>query len=560
MIQAIDLVKIYKSEDSGQQVAALRGCDFHVKEGEFVSVVGPSGAGKTTLLRLLGGIEKPSSGQIMLDSDFITSKSASQLREIRRKKIGFVSQSVEQNLIQGLSVRKNLELAMRVRRLPREAVRKRSDFLLQKFDLESLGNRKVSVLSGGEKLRTSVAAALAKEPKIVLADEPTGKLDSARTITIRRLFREISAESGVAIIVATHDPRFRIEVDRSLTIADGRLVRVEGETMPTAQPEEQLQFVAYIDSTGFIQIPRNIRDHLGLQRTVLLELDSASKFAVLRPAEKKQGAILHVQPKSLVLEAEKKSYIPLTNKSSILAKLVKASMVYGSGKQTVEALRNINLEIFQGEFVIIVGPSGSGKSTLLHIIAGLEKPTSGTITVAGQQITKLSDSSRAALRARKFGLMAEKANLHPSLTVHDNITLSLLLQGHNPNRSRAIDMLKACQIESRIDSFPHQLSEGEKQRAALVAAFIHDPSIVILDEPTSHLESSLAAKMIDFLFEEAQKKKTAVILATHDLALLKPGFRMVALDSGMKVADQIVDEVTHQKLIQEFYGIGVSSN
>ncbi|MHA2272975.1 MAG: ABC transporter ATP-binding protein [Candidatus Hodarchaeales archaeon] len=555
MIRGIDLVKIYQSEGSEYQIAALRGCDFQVKEGEFVSLVGPSGAGKTTLLRILGGIERPSSGQIYLDNESLANKSPSQLRSTRRNKIGFVSQSAEQNLIRGLSVRKNLELAMRIKRLPREVIRKRIRFLLHTLALDQLENRNVAVLSGGEIVRTSVAAALAKEPKIVLADEPTGNLDSAMTIVIRKMFREISRESGVAIIVATHDLRFRIEVDRSLTISDGRLVRIEGEFPPTISPEEQTRFMAYVDSTGFIQIPPNIRDHLGLKETVVLELDSSREFAILRPSEKKRTANHYIQ--SLPPFSKPDLSASLSGKRVTLAALAGVSMTYGSGERKVDALRDINLNISQGEFVAIVGPSGSGKSTLLHILAGLEKPTSGEVTLSDQALTKSSNSSRAALRAQKIGLVVERANLHPSLSVLDNIALPLLLLGQDPNRKRAIEMLKACGMENRLDSLPHQLSEGEKQRVSVVAALIHRPSLVILDEPTSHLESLLGRRIIDLILREAERNNIAVVLATHDLALLRSGFRIVALDSGMKVTDQLVDTEMHKRLIQEFYGMEI---
>ncbi|MHA2369755.1 MAG: ABC transporter ATP-binding protein [Candidatus Hodarchaeales archaeon] len=555
MIRGIDLVKIYQSEGSEYQIAALRGCDFQVKEGEFVSLVGPSGAGKTTLLRILGGIERPSSGQIYLDNESLANKSPSQLRSTRRNKIGFVSQSAEQNLIRGLSVRKNLELAMRIKRLPREVIRKRIRFLLHTLALDQLENRNVAVLSGGEIVRTSVAAALAKEPKIVLADEPTGNLDSAMTIVIRKMFREISRESGVAIIVATHDLRFRIEVDRSLTISDGRLVRIEGEFPPTISPEEQTRFMAYVDSTGFIQIPPNIRDHLGLKETVVLELDSSREFAILRPSEKKRTANHYIQ--SLPPFSKPDLSASLSGKRVTLAALAGVSMTYGSGERKVDALRDINLNISQGEFVAIVGPSGSGKSTLLHILAGLEKPTSGEVTLSDQALTKSSNSSRAALRAQKIGLVVERANLHPSLSVLDNIALPLLLLGQDPNRKRAIEMLKACGMENRLDSLPRQLSEGEKQRVSVVAALIHRPSLVILDEPTSHLESLLGRRIIDLILREAERNNIAVVLATHDLALLRSGFRIVALDSGMKVTDQLVDTEMHKRLIQEFYGMEI---
>ncbi|MFQ5978631.1 MAG: ATP-binding cassette domain-containing protein [Candidatus Heimdallarchaeota archaeon] len=564
MIQAVDLVKIYKTENSGYQVAALRGCDFHVKKGEFVSVVGPSGAGKTTLLRLLGGIENPSSGQIFLGGESLTNKSAGQLREIRRNQIGFISQSVEQNLVRDLSVRKNLELAMRVCRQPKESMSREIAQLLRVYNLESLRDRKAALLSGGEMLRASVAMAFAKNPKIVLADEPTGKLDSANTITIRKLFREISRESGVAIIVATHDPRFRIEVDRSLTLSDGRLVRIEGEISPTIRPEERSQFIAYIDSTGFIQIPKTIRERLGLEETALLELDPNEPFAVLRPAGRTRSALATGSPsiktREGVLGANEKFIPSIAKRRPSLAALNKVSKIYGAGKRKVEALRDLDLQISQGEFVAIVGPSGSGKSTLLHILAGLEKPTQGSISLRSQSLNELSDGSRAALRAQEFGLLVEKANLHPSLTVFDNIALPLLLQDRELNKQRALELLEICGLENKLSSYPYQLSEGEKQRVALIAAFIHSPSIVLLDEPTSHLESTLAIRMIDLIVSEAKKSETAMVLATHDLAMLRPGFRMVALDSGRKIADQIVDEQTHKRLIQEFYGIGASGS
>lgn len=558
MIQGIDIVKIYKSEKSGQHIAALRGCDFHVKEGEFISVIGPSGAGKSTLLRLLGALEKPSSGEIWIDHESLSNKSTGQLREIRRTKIGFISQSAEDNLIHGLSVRKNLEFAMRIKRLPKEAVRERSKFLLRAFNLEAMQERNVAFISGGELLRTAVAAALAKQPTIILADEPTGRLDSPKTVAIRRLLREISRDSGVSIVVATHDPRFRIEVDRSITISDGRLVREETESPMMMRHEQQIQFKAYIDSTGFIQIPQGIRDHLGLKKSVLIELDSSGAFAVLRPSEK--AVTQYVQIGLSIGTTTTAFRSTLDKERSLLASLTRVSMIYESKGYKIEALRNIDLDIFQGEFVALVGPSGSGKTTLMRILAGLMKPTSGIVRLDDQFLMDLSGSTRAGIRARKIGIVAEETNLHPSLTILDNITLPFILQDRTPNIERAIGMLKACEIADRIESYPNQLSEGEKQRAALIAALIHVPSMVLMDEPTSHLESTLAIKMIDLIVSEAKHSKTAVVLATHDLALLRPGFRMVTLDSGEKVSDQIVDEQKHKRLIEEFYGIGMPMN
>ncbi|MFX0115942.1 MAG: ATP-binding cassette domain-containing protein, partial [Candidatus Hodarchaeota archaeon] len=407
MMHAVDLVKIYKGINSSQQVAALRGCDFHLGEGDFVSVVGPSGAGKTTLLRLLGGIEKPSSGKITLDNESFTDKSSSQLREIRRKKIGFVSQFPEENLMYGLSLGKNLELAMRICNCSRKEIRERKKFLLETFDLEEMQQRNVAFLSGGEKMRASLAIALAKEPRLILADEPTGQLDSSRTIAIRRFLRRISRDWKVAIVVATHDLRFRIDVDRTLTISDGRLVRVEGTIEPETAHEEVTRVIAHIDSTGFIQVPQPFLKRLGLTDKAELEIDPSNNFVTLRNPEK--PAVKRIFPQ---VSLEKSRESPMAAESSFnkefrdsalaLATLEGVSVTYGTGSNSVTALQDIDLKISHGEIIAIVGPSGSGKSTLLRIIAGLEQPSSGEAVLFDQNLTKMADSSRASIRAHSL--------------------------------------------------------------------------------------------------------------------------------------------------------------
>lgn len=219
LIRITDLNKIY---DSGAvQVHALKNINITINKGEFVAIMGHSGSGKSTLMNILGCLDRPSNGQYLLDGIDISDQTNDELSDIRNKKIGFVFQAF--NLIPRTSALKNVELPMIYARVSGKVRLKRATALLEKVGLEKRLDHMPNELSGGQKQRVAIARALSNEPPILLADEPTGNLDSASTTEIMELFTELNRE-GVTVIIVTHEDDVAAFTDRVLWFEDGQLV------------------------------------------------------------------------------------------------------------------------------------------------------------------------------------------------------------------------------------------------------------------------------------------------------------------------------------------------
>jgi len=203
------------------KVTALRGIDLTVNRGEFVAIIGPSGCGKSTLLNLLAGLDRPTSGEIRIGDERIDGLSEAKLALLRRSKIGFVFQFF--NLIPTLSVVENVELPLQLIRRPRQETKKRAEKLLQELGIESKRNTSPTFLSGGQQQRVAIARAMANDPDIVLADEPTGNLDSVAAYEVLQLLHDAHGK-GQTILVVTHDSRVAEAADRVITMKDGQIV------------------------------------------------------------------------------------------------------------------------------------------------------------------------------------------------------------------------------------------------------------------------------------------------------------------------------------------------
>lgn len=219
LIRITDLNKIY---DSGAvQVHALKNINITIQQGEFVAIMGHSGSGKSTLMNILGCLDRPTNGQFLLDGIDISDQTNDELSDIRNKKIGFVFQAF--NLIPRTSALKNVELPMIYAQVPGKVRLQRAKALLEKVGLEKRLDHMPNELSGGQKQRVAIARALSNEPPILLADEPTGNLDSASTIEIMELFSQLNRE-GVTVIIVTHEDDVAAFTDRVLWFEDGQLV------------------------------------------------------------------------------------------------------------------------------------------------------------------------------------------------------------------------------------------------------------------------------------------------------------------------------------------------
>ena len=274
LIECNNLVKIYKTAEL--EAVALQGLDLEVDNGELIAIVGASGSGKSTLLNILGGVDVPSAGEATVDGSDLLKMSARERVHYRRRVVGFIWQQTARNLLPYLSARENVELPMALDGRSRRSVRQRAAELLEQVGLGGRMGHRPAQLSGGEQQRVAIAVALANEPRVLLADEPTGELDSDTANEIVELLRTVNTENGVTIVVVTHDPLIADHVNRTVAIRDGRtssevLRRTESDGIGGSQLVAE-EF-AVLDRVGRLQLPHDYMEALDLRQRVRLTLD-----------------------------------------------------------------------------------------------------------------------------------------------------------------------------------------------------------------------------------------------------------------------------------------------
>lgn len=251
LVESHNLVKIYKANDL--EVVALQGLDLHVPRGEMLALVGPSGAGKSTLLNILGGLDEPSAGRCDVAGVDLTRLTRRERLLYRRRIVGHVWQQTSRNLLNDMTLLDNVITPMMLAGYPASRRRGRAQELLQLVGLGDRLDHKPERLSGGEQQRGALAVALANEPPLLLADEPTGELDSVTATEVLKLLRRLNAELGLTTIVVTHDPHVAEAMDRSVAIRDGR-------TSTEVRHAETDEETVIIDGVGRLQIPRAALD------------------------------------------------------------------------------------------------------------------------------------------------------------------------------------------------------------------------------------------------------------------------------------------------------------
>jgi putative ABC transport system ATP-binding protein len=210
---------------------------------------------------------------------------------------------------------------------------------------------------------------------------------------------------------------------------------------------------------------------------------------------------------------------------------------YQSGDQRLSVLRNVTFTIPDGAFVAIVGPSGSGKTTLLGLLAGLDLPTSGGVSLDGTELMTLSEDARARLRGQKVGFVFQSFQLIPTLTALENVQVPLELRGESGADARAHELLSRVGLGKREHHFPNQLSGGEQQRVAIARAFSNSPRLLFADEPTGNLDAHTGTHIVSLLLDLNREQGTTVVLVTHDLVLAQKAQRIIRLADGEVVSD-----------------------
>ena len=276
MIVCDNVVKIYKTKDI--EVVALQGLDLSVAKGEIVAIIGNSGSGKSTLLNLLGGLDTPSAGKVIVDGLELAELGAASLRRYKALTVGFVWQNTARNLVPYLSALENVMLPMRI------LGKVDKDYASSLLEYVGLGNkhkRRLYELSGGEQQRIAIAIALSNKPPLLLADEPTGAVDTKTTADLLNLFKKISTELGTTVVIVTHDRQVSAFVDRVAAMSDGHLSHefirrrydLELQTLERAFHEETHEQYAVLDKFGRLQLPQTYKDILGNNKKVKLNID-----------------------------------------------------------------------------------------------------------------------------------------------------------------------------------------------------------------------------------------------------------------------------------------------
>lgn len=288
-----NLVKIYQV--SSLEVVALQGLNLVVQPGELMGIVGASGSGKSTLLNILGGLDRPSAGRVIINGYDLLKAPARVMDEYRRTQVGFVWQQAARNLIPYLSAKANVELPMTIEGVGIREKRAWAQELLEIVGLWDHRRHRLAQLSGGQQQRVAIAVALANRPQLLLADEPTGEVDSATAQEILDLFRQMNEQYGLTTIIVTHDPQAARTVDRVVTIRDGstssetvrRVADVEAALVQGVQDVSAAMHVyeeyVMVDGAGRLQIPPDLRQELGIGGRVTLE--RADDGILIRPVE-----------------------------------------------------------------------------------------------------------------------------------------------------------------------------------------------------------------------------------------------------------------------------------
>ena len=215
------------------------------------------------------------------------------------------------------------------------------------------------------------------------------------------------------------------------------------------------------------------------------------------------------------------------------------SKTYGKGETKVNALNDVSFSVEQGEFVAIIGPSGSGKSTLLHILGGVDTPSNGNVIINGVNIATLNETALAIFRRRQIGLIYQFYNLIPILTVEENLTLPLLLDGRKPDKRQIQDLIQTLGLEKRTKHLPNQLSGGQQQRVSIGRALVNNPALLLADEPTGNLDSENSREIISLLRKFNKEHKQTVIIITHDERIAVSADRVIAIEDGRITRDEV---------------------
>ena len=497
----IQLRKVVKAYPTGHEpFIALKNIDLDIHAGEFLGITGKSGAGKTTLLNMISGVSDLTSGEIYYNraGNGVPSEqvpihilSEDKLALWRGKNLGIIYQSFE--LMPSLNLVENVMLPPDfLGQYNPEITKTKALELLDRVEILEHAYKIPAHISGGQKQRVAIARALVNDPKIIIADEPTGNLDSLTAETIFQIFETLVAE-GKTIVMVTHDESLAPRFSRRLHITDGEVV----------DP----------DQTKSVSKSGRERKALLIESPPILNKNNGGNT--------------------------KNGFIPEVNHPAIILKGV--DKVYENAAGRFIALNNIDLALNYGQFISVVGKSGCGKSTLLNMITGIDHPTAGDVTIGRENIYHMSESQRALWRGKNVGVVFQFFQLLPTLSLLENTMLPMDYCGVHPFSERpkkALELLRMVGLEEHAHKLPSTVSSGQQQCAAIARAMATDPAIILADEPTGNLDSKSAETVLN-LFEDLAARGKTILIVTHDPSITKRTDQTIILSDG-EIIDQTI--------------------
>ena len=505
-IEARDLFRIHDS--AGGNAAALQGLTLSVREGEILVVLGPSGSGKTTLLRILAGLDRPSAGRAIVLGDDLARLSSRALARYRATLTGYADQHYSRALAPELTARELVGLRLGLEGATRAERNRRADELLELVGLTGKGDSRPHQLSGGEQQRVVVCAALAHGPRLLFADEPTGELDHASAATLYDVLGELARAEGCTTVIVSHDPESASIADRIVHVRDGRLsaewAREDGE-------DESI----VVGRGGWLRLPEELLRRAGVGRR------AAARFSA-------DGiGIVPVELAAAAADTAPDALLPGSTGDTVAA-LHGVSKAFSSGPPVLDGF---TAAFPSGRVTAVTGRSGSGKTTLLRLLAGLELPDTGEVTVLGTSISSLDRAQRAVFRRDHVGVVGQDARLVEFLSALENVELGLSLRGVTAEAAAqpARSALAAVGLAELADRRANELSAGERERVAIARAIAVRPAVLLADEPTARLDEANARAVAELLARLARESGTAVVCATHDVAVIDQADRELPL-------------------------------
>jgi len=443
-------------------------------------------------MRVLAGLERPSAGSVRVAGLDLGSLSEARLARYRAETLVYADQHYWRALAGELTAEELVALPLGLGGKTRVERRARARELLERVGLLDRAAAHPRELSGGEQQRIALCAALASRPVLLIADEPTGELDSANAAIVYGMLAELAREQGVTALVVSHDPRSATIADRIVHIRDGRVSEETGDAGAAI----------VVGRGGWLRVPEEALRAAGI---------------VDRARAEVRGGAVELRP----LAAPRDDAIASPRLSGRAGALVEARGVtrrYG----TETALHGVSARFEPGRLTAVTGPSGSGKSTLLALLAGLDTPDEGDVVVDGVVLSSLDRDGRAACRRDHIAFIGQAPGLSGFLTARENVELALELRdvGGSEARARAIDALVSVGLAEHADRRIDVLSAGQRERVAVARALAARPTVVLADEPTARVDVAGTLALGRLLADLAREHGTTVVCATHDPVLI----------------------------------------